>query len=143
MSSPKSLSQLVATYRFWDVVRLWARERLEHEEIVARALACAVVRDGLRLQSLDARWVNDIKHNLQLKGKPYVGFCATPQGSMSILRETALVHLLAILHQAETPSERKLSEEFITREDFLLWCEQAGVESPKFWCDGEAPPRPD
>jgi hypothetical protein len=136
MPSPKSLSQLVESYRFWDVVRLWARERLEHEDIVARALAGAVVRDGLRLQSLDARWVNDVKHNLHLNGQPYVGFCATPQGSMCILRSTALEHMLAIIHRAETPSEQKLAEEFITREDFLSWCEQAGVESPKFWCSG-------
>jgi hypothetical protein len=33
------------------------------------------------------------------------------------------------------------SGSFITREDFLLWCKQAGMESPKFWCYGEAPTR--
>ena len=133
MTSPKSLSQLVESYRFWDVVRLWARERLEHEEIVARALARAVVCDGLKLQSIDARWANNVKQGLQLKGQPYVGFCATPQGSMCILRATALEHLLAIVHRAESPSQQRVAEEFIVREDFLAWCALAGVDSPKFW----------
>jgi len=31
-----SLSQLVESYKFWDVVTHWAKERLEHEETVAR-----------------------------------------------------------------------------------------------------------
>lgn len=45
------------SYKFWDVVALWAKEQLESEEVVARALAKAVIRDGLRLQSTDIRWV--------------------------------------------------------------------------------------
>ena len=31
-----SLSQLVESYKFWDVVTLWAKEKLEHEDIVAK-----------------------------------------------------------------------------------------------------------
>lgn len=133
MTSPKSLSQLVESYRFWDIVRLWARERLEHEEIVARALARGVVCDGLKLQSLDARWVDQAKQNLALNGQPYVGFCAKPQGAMCILRATALEHLLAIVHRAEIPSPQKLADEFIARDDFAAWCRQTGVASPRFW----------
>lgn len=138
MPSPKALSQLVESYRFWDVVRLWARERLEHEEIVARALARAVVCDGLKLQSIDARWVKQSNQDLKLNGQPYVGFCATPQSSMSILRATALEHLLAVIHRAESPSRDKLNEEFVTRADFLSWCSNAGIDAPAFWGAGKA-----
>jgi hypothetical protein len=55
---------------------------------------------------------------------------------MCILLSTALEHMLAIIHRAETPSEQKLAEEFITREDFLSWCKQSGEESPNFLCVG-------
>jgi len=133
MSSSQSLSQLVESYRFWEVVRLWARERLENEEIVARALARAVVCDGLKLQSVDARWVGGSNQAIEFKGQPYVGFCAAPQAPMCILRATALDHLLAVIHRAETPSQLKLSEEFITREDFRAWCENSGLSLPVFW----------
>ena len=133
MTAPKPLSQLVESYRFWDVVRLWARERLESEEIVACALARAVVCDGLSLQSLDARWVTSPNQHLELKFHPYVGFCAMPQGPVCILRAAALDHLMAIIHRAEIPSQERLAEEFILRKDFHAWCQRAGVESPKFW----------
>ncbi len=49
------LSQLVESFKFWDVVALWAKEQLDHEEVVARALAKAVICDGLRLNSVDKR----------------------------------------------------------------------------------------
>ena len=53
---------------------MWAKERLEHEEIVARALAVALIRDGLVLNSVDARWM-EAKEKVEFKGYPYVGFC--------------------------------------------------------------------
>ena len=46
-------SQLVESFRFWDVVALWARERLEHESLIARVLATGIIRDGLRFQSTE------------------------------------------------------------------------------------------
>jgi hypothetical protein len=52
---------------------------------------------------------------------------------MSVLRATALEHLLAIVHRAETPSPDRLSEEFVTRDDFLAWCAGASIEAPRFW----------
>jgi hypothetical protein len=133
MTPPASLGQRVASYRFWDIVRMWARERLEHEEIVARALAGACIADGLRVQSVDARWAGQGGKDLPLNGNPYVGFCARPDTPLSILRATALEHLLAIVHRAETPSPERLSEEFVTREDFLSWCARAGIPAPRFW----------
>jgi hypothetical protein len=130
---PQSLSQFVESFRFWDIVRQWARERIENEEIVARALARAVGCDGLRLQSLDANWAKGSNQQLEFKGQPYVGFCATPQSEMSVLRATALNHILAIIHRAETPLESKLSEEFIARDDFKTWCNFAKLDLPVFW----------
>ena len=47
------LGQYVESYRFWDVVVLWGRETLQHEYVAARAMARGVVRDGLRVQSVD------------------------------------------------------------------------------------------
>lgn len=136
MSVLQSTSQGVESYRFRDVVRLWARERLENEEIVARALARAVIRDGLKLQSVDARWVDGASRKMEFKGQPFVGFCATPQSPLCILRVSALDHLLAIVQRAETPSCAKLSEEFIVREDFGAWCAASGFAAPAFWFAG-------
>jgi len=134
MSTVTSLSQLVESYRLADVVRLWARERLEHEEIVTRALARAVISDGLKMQSIDARWeAGGGAQKIAFNGQPYVGFCAKPNASMCVLPSSALDHLLAIIHRAETPSLQKLSEEFLIREDFRDWCNEAGLTLPSFW----------
>ena len=50
-----NLGHHVESYRFWDIVTQWARETLQHEIVVARALAKGVVRDGLRAQSVDPK----------------------------------------------------------------------------------------
>ena len=68
-------SHLVESFKFWDIVTLWARERLEHEVIVARSLARGVIVDGLRFQSVDPQW---LKQDQSLSGYPYVGFVAVP-----------------------------------------------------------------
>ncbi|MBI5279570.1 MAG: hypothetical protein HY854_24270 [Burkholderiales bacterium] len=52
------MSQFVESYRFWDVVTLWAQKQLQHEHIVARVLARGVMRGGLRMQSVDPRWTD-------------------------------------------------------------------------------------
>jgi hypothetical protein len=61
----------IESYKFWDIVTLWAKEQLESEEVVARALAKAIVRDGLRLQSTDIRWVKS--KAMELKGAAVCG----------------------------------------------------------------------
>ena len=132
MIERQALSQRVESYRFWDVVSLWARERLEHEDIVASALAAAVIRDGLRLQAVDARWL-DGKPEVDFRGYPYVGYRARPDSAMSILRATTLAHLLAIVEKAERPQRQSLGEEFIQREDFRQWAEAQGIRLPDFW----------
>ena len=133
MPNPKSLSQLVETYRFADVVSLWSRERLEPPVIVASALARAVVCDGLRLQSIDGRWANRLDKPIEFRGYPYVGYAAQPDGVMSILRAAALNHLFAIVEHAEEPDLGKLHEEFIDRNDFRAWLLKAGLPLPTFW----------
>jgi len=133
MTTPHPLTPFVESYRFWDVVTLWARERLEHEEIVARVLARAVVCDGLRLQSVDPRWLKGDDRGIEFKGYPYVGFCAKPGAPMCVLRSEALEHLLAVVHRAETPQREKLAEEFVLREDFRSWASDTQLRLPTFW----------
>jgi hypothetical protein len=121
----------IESYKFWDVVTLWAKEQLESEEVVARALAKAVIRDGLRLQSTDIRWVK--ARAMELKGQPFVGFCAMPGADLAVLKAEALEHLLAVVREATRPSRTVLRDEFITKEDFRLWLQSTEQELPSFW----------
>jgi hypothetical protein len=127
-------SQLVESYKFWDVVALWSRERLEHELIVARALAGRVIVDGLRLHSVDPKWVSADR---SLTGYPYVGYCAKGDGAPILLRAGALGHLLAVVGSAVEPSREALSAEFLLREDLREWLAGSGQALPSFWF-GEA-----
>jgi hypothetical protein len=121
----------VESYKFWDVVTLWAKEQLESEEVIARGLAKAVIRDGLRLQSTDIRWAKGAA--LELKGQPFVGFCAVPGSELSVLRAEALEHLLAVVRQARRPSRTALTDEFITKADFRRWLRATRQQPPAFW----------
>jgi hypothetical protein len=121
----------IESYKFWDIVTLWAKEQLEAEEVVARALAKAVIRDGLRLQSTDIRWTKGA--SLELKGQPFVGFCAAPGSELSVLRAEVLEHLLAVVSQARRPSRRALTDEFITKADFRRWLRATRQQPPAFW----------
>jgi len=47
----------VESLKFRDIVTRWAKEELASQEGTARALAKAVIRDGLRLNSTDLRWI--------------------------------------------------------------------------------------
>ncbi len=132
MSDTALLSQSVESFRFGDVAAFWARERLVHEIIVARALARAVVCDGLRLQSVDARWMAPQGTPVEFRGYPYVGYAARP-GALSVLRISALNHLLAIVERGEEPDLRSLFEEFIFRDDFRAWLLERNQPLPKFW----------
>jgi hypothetical protein len=123
----------VESYKFWDIVTLWAREGLESEEIVARALAKGVVREGLRLNSTDLRWVKGKGSALALNGQPYVGFCAKRGGELCVIRAEALEHLLGVVTEARRPSRKALREEFILREDFRRWLRATKHALPAFW----------
>jgi len=121
----------VESYKFWDIVTLWAKEQLESEEVVARALAKGVIRDGLRLQSANARWIKG--KVLELKGQPFVGFAAVPGAELAVLRAEALEHLLAVVREATRPSRTALKDEFITKKDFRHWLRGTKQDLPAFW----------
>ena len=123
----------VESYKFWDIVALWSKEQLEPEEVIARALAKGVVRDGLRLNSTDVRWTKGKGSSLALNGQPYVGFCSAPGAALSVLRAEALEHLLAVVRQARRPSRRVLRDEFILKDDFRRWLRATKQELPAFW----------
>ena len=128
-----SASQSVESYRFWDVVTQWARESLEHEQVVARALARGIVRDGLRFKSVDTKWLKPGKTEDPLLGYPYVGYCAKPEGQLVVLKAEVLEHLLAIVERAEIPAHDLLQEMFVSREDFRNWLQQTQQKLPVFW----------
>jgi hypothetical protein len=125
------LSQHVESYRFWDVVSLWAEERVEHEHVVARALARGVVRDGLRMQSVEDRWLNP--GTFELRGAPLVGYVARAGGLPIFIRTSALTHLREIVERAATPDRQLLLEEFVTKQDFLAWLAHFKLPVPSFW----------
>jgi hypothetical protein len=123
-------SQLVESYKFWDVVTLWSRERTEHESVIARALARGVINDGLQLQSVDPKWV---RADRSLTGDPYVGYSAKGEGPPILIRAGALQHLLNVVRSAVEPSRELLSEEYLLRKDFRAWIAGSGQSLPSFW----------
>jgi hypothetical protein len=123
-------SQLVESYKFWDVVTLWARERLESPVIVARALARGIIVDGLRFQSADPRW---IKQDQSLTGYPYVGYVASPGGIPVLLRAEVLEHLLSVVSSAAEPRADMLDSIFVVRSDFSHWLRTTSQALPQFW----------
>ena len=133
MATRRPLTQFVESYRFWDVTTLWARERVEHENVVASALARGVICDGLRLQSVDDRWIEGNDRAVEFKGFPYVGYRADPKAPMCVLRAPALDHLLGIVNRADVPSSEKLSEESILQKDFRAWLVRLNLRLPTFW----------
>lgn len=133
MATRRPLTQFVESYRFWDITTLWARERVEHENVVASALARGVICDGLKLQSVDDRWIEGNNRAVEFKGFPYVGYRADPKAAMCVLRASALDHLLGIVNRADVPSREKLSEEFIHHKDFRAWLARLNLRLPTFW----------
>ena len=128
-----NLAHHVESYRFWDIVTQWGRESLQHEIVIARALAKAVVRDGLRAQSVDPRWAN--KGTFELRGLPLVGYVAKDGQLPIFIRSSALKHLRDVEEKAVVPDAQMLFEEFITKQDFRAWLDQVGINPPSFWFD--------
>ena len=129
-----NLGHHVESYRFWDIVTQWARETLQHEHVIARALAKGVVRDGLRAQSVDSKWAN--RGTFELRGLPFVGYVARDGQLPIFIRSSALKHLRDIVENAATPDAQALFEEFVTKQDFLTWLTQVGLNPPSFWFQG-------
>ena len=128
-----TLGHKIESHKFWDVVTLWAKERLEHESLVARALATAVVREGLILHSTDPKWLKTNDGKLELRGTPYVGYDPLGAGEIMILKTETLEHLLSVVRAAKEPDKLKLSDEFIFRSDFARWLIWSGEKWPQFW----------
>ena len=128
-----TLGHKIESHRFWDIVTLWAAERLENETLVARALATAVVRDGLVLHSTDPRWLKTQDDKLELRGTPYVGYDPLGSGETMILKAETLEHLLGVVRAAKEPDRAKLGDEFVFRADFARWLIWSGETWPRFW----------
>jgi hypothetical protein len=132
-SHPMNLGHHVESYRFWDIVTQWARETLQHEHIIARVMAKGVIRDGLRVQSVDPKWMN--KGTFELRGLPYVGYVAKDGQLPIFIRASALNHLRDIVENAAVPNPDILFEEFVMKQDFRTWLDHADISPPLFWFD--------
>ena len=128
-----SLGHKIESHRFWDVVTLWAKERMEHENLVARALAAAVISEGLMLHSTDPKWMQSNDGGFELKGTPYVGYDPLGSGEIMLLKAETLEHLLGVVRAAKEPDRTKLKDEFMFRSDFARWLIWSGEEWPRFW----------
>ncbi len=128
-----AIGHKIESHRFWDIATLWAKERLEHEDIVARGLASAIINEGLLLHSTDPKWLKGDDGNFQLRGTPYVGYSPTGAGEIMVLRAEALEHLMRVVRSAKTPSKSILKNEFIFRSDFARWLIWSGEKCPMFW----------
>jgi hypothetical protein len=129
-----SLSKHVESYPFWEVAARWAAERSEDVAIVARAMARGVLREGLRVQSVDARWSKP--GTFELRGAPLVGYVALEGVLPIFIRSSALAHLRAVVERAAEPDPKALSEEFLTKQDFQAWLVQWDIPRPTFWYGG-------
>lgn len=128
-----TMTEQVESYRFWEIVSFLASEKSLNESIVARALAASVVRRGLVMNSVDPHWLKVHQDKLEIKGSPYVGYCAMPSGEMMVLRSDVLAHLLAVVEQGQLPSRDILKEEFIIKSDYRSWALCSDEQLPHFW----------
>ncbi|MFM9879514.1 MAG: hypothetical protein ACKVOO_03780 [Burkholderiaceae bacterium] len=126
-----NIAHFVESYRFWDIAAQWGRETLQHEHVIARALARGLLRDGLRLQSVDPKW--ERQGSFELRGQPLVGYVARPGDLPIFIRASALKHLQDVTGKAATPNAQLLFEEFITQQDFGAWLKAMGIALPAFW----------
>jgi hypothetical protein len=125
-------SQAVESYKFSDIVRLWGRERLVHDVIVARELAKGIIREGLRFQSINPKW---LKSSAEFRSYPYIGYVAREGDKPAIIRAETLEHLLQVMREAVDPDLRILSEESVLKADFRKWLVHTGRALPAFWFD--------
>ena len=122
-------TQLFESYKFGDIVTLWGKELLQHDFLIAKALAAGVVRDGLRLQSRDAKWV---KAGDELRGEPYVGFSADSYQRPVIIKARVLEHLQNVVRTSADVSRDLLWQEFVTKTDFKDWLFSTHQPLPSF-----------
>lgn len=128
-----ALSTQVETFKFWDVVSQWARERSEPEYLIAKVLVEAVVKGGLILNSENAQWLKPKDGKLEFRGYPLVGYSPIPGGELCILKEEVLRHMLDVVATGSEPSSNIIQDEFIHRDDFKKWLLFLGESLPRFW----------
>lgn len=126
-----TLSRHVESYPFWDVAGRWAAERREDVPVVARAMARGVMQEGLRVQSVDARWSRP--GAFDLRGSPLVGYVAVEGVLPIFIRASALSHLRSVVERGVAPDPKALAEEFLTKQDFHAWLLQWDIPKPAFW----------
>ena len=125
------IRHMIESYKIYDVISQWARETLQHETILARVLAKAVIRGGLRIQSIDPAWRKP--GTFELHGTPFVGFVARDGDTPILIRQTALKHLFSVVEQGLEPNPMELMDEYITKQDFKAWLIREKLELPIFW----------
>ena len=130
MTIDRDMKGEIESYKFWDIAELWARERLEHEVIVSRRLAEASIKEGLRFQSVDPKWMESSE---ELCSYPYVGYSAIPGENPVIIKAGVLEHLLSVAGDKEEASKQILKDEFVTKADFKVWLVRTGQSFPEFW----------
>ncbi len=121
---------LVESYTFGDIVRLWARERLVHEVLIARELAKGVVDEGLQLQSINPK---HLKSTASLRGEPYLGYSGLDRNQPVLLKAEAFRHLCQVTRERVDASFDILRYEFVTKADFRDWLVHTGRAMPAFW----------
>ncbi len=124
----------IESYKFWDIVELWGRERLEHDVVIAKELAIGIIKDGLKFQSADPNW---LKPTEELLSYPYVGYSAVPGEKAIIIKAEVLEHLLAVSLNKQDASKLILQDEAVTKTDFTAWLVRTGQSFPNFWFSSE------
>ena len=105
--------------------------------LVVRVIARGVVREGLRVQSVDSRWSKP--GTFDLRGTPLVGYVALEGVLPIFIRASALAHLIDVVERATPPEPKALAEEFLTKQDFQAWLIQWDIPRPSFWYGGTRP----
>ena len=120
----------IDSYKFWDVVKLWGREELEHDVLVSRKLAVGIIKEGLRFQSTDPNW---LKPSEELLSYPYVGYTSLKGEPPIIIKAAVLEHLLAVASKKLDTSKQILTDESVKKSDFETWLIRMGQAFPDFW----------
>ena len=120
----------IESYKFWDIVELWGRERLEHDVVISKELAIGIIKDGLKFQSTDPNWLNSSE---ELLSYPYVGYSAVPGEKPIIIKAEVLEHLLAVSRDDIDASKLILQDEAVSKNDFKSWLVRTGQSFPNFW----------
>jgi len=125
-----NINTQIESYKFWDIVKLWGRETLEHDVIIARKLAKGIIKDGLRFQSSNPKWLNPEE---ELLSYPYVGYTAIATEGPIIIKADVLTHLMNIAEEKADPSKLILKDETVLKSDFKKWLVRTGQSFPDFW----------